>query len=352
MAKVPFKTITVDEIIATKEQNPDKCIFSLAPKDRHKTNNNERHKTHYIPIYFNCLDGKQYRPAIKAISQLLCSSAKIPAGTSDEDAIDMRITFRKVSEDDLVNTDWKKGTYKELLNNNDKLIKALQIIDTDYKICAKEAKKLHKALKKETFSICQEKRNAVDDEVGDDDNKIKLDIPLYRLRLPAIKGNKPRERKLMKSYGKDKTPEPYVYDTSKRSHNGKAVPATIKTINKKKKVKYVDLNIENAAQFITNMSLATFVLVLDSICISKHGASLKNQISEIHIKHHKKVVRKTIDENDFNDMNKFGMDERSDNDDSVENHDDENISDDNDDNDVDDDNDDNSSEEGEEEDSE
>jgi len=316
-----YKVITASELISLREKFPDENLISIDPDvANHKQNKNKSFPTTYLPLYIKRLDGKNTKLNFKFVSQLLCSGAKLPAGTKEEDTKHLSIMFRKLAEEDLASTNYQSGDYKKLIKHNEEMVQALDIIAEEYLKCIKCLIKDTKVIKKkkaQQFNIKQSVREptteetAADDDRIDTDGKIKLPYSLFRLKLPVHY----ETRELSYSMSKDKPAEPYVFDVTKRVPKGDAVPARFKTKGKNGKKKYEKLDVFNASKVITYMSLAAGTVNFDSICLSKSGISLSNKITSLHIMKHKAIKEPNIDEDDFYDMGKFKMNDDSDSDD-------------------------------------
>lgn len=275
-----------------------------------KKNKNAQQPTYYIPITAKNVAGKRIPLSLRFARQVIASSAKIPYGVSDEEAKDVRISFRKLSEDDFADTDYEPEKVSGLLSSNHEFVEALNIIADEYlelvenEVLSYKGDKFRLNKNKTVNCFRQTHRDAGENEEGDEEGKVALEDPIFRIKIPADQETK----KL--GFNSEKTGHIYVvFDmmkaakAAKESADKKAKPvvAKIKTANG-----YVDLTVSNAKHFITYMSLTGGMIQFDSICISKSGISLMCRFKELHVCRHKPMKMAAMDEEAVNDMAEYG----------------------------------------------
>jgi hypothetical protein len=298
------------DIIAIKQKYPKECILKILA-DKTRKNKNEKQPTYYIPIVIKNLAGKYVSCNLKFGRQIITSNAKIPFGVDSETAKDVRISYRRIKDEDLEGTEYDPSKYEDLKASNKEFIEALDIIaDEAIALCKtvlKSKSDKYKINKNKTInSFRQTHREATEDEVNDkladEDDKIKLETPIYRLKLPAD----PNTKKL--GYFSDQKGHTYnVFDMKKASQAAKNSKAPQKVVAKIKTPNgYVDLDVNNAKHFISYMSLTGGVVNFDCICISKSGLSQMQKIRELHVWKHKSMSVPAIDNEDIQQAAEYG----------------------------------------------
>ncbi len=300
------------DIKSAKAKCKDEPWFKLDASKTRK-NKNKQQPTYYIPFTAKNAGGKRIPLALKFNRQLIASNAKIPYGVSDEEARDVRVSFRELNKDDLEPTDYEESKRESLLTSNKELIEALGIIADEYlELVDREVLKYKgdkfKLNKNKTVNCFrQTHRDAGEDEESDDkdeDGKIPLPYPIFRIKVPAD----PETKKI--GFNSDKTGHIYVvFDMKKTTADAKSngskkpkpVVAKIKTSKG-----FVDLTVTNAKHFITYMSLTTGMILFDSVCISKSGVSLMCRFKELHVWKHRTLKVSAMDEDTMNDMAEYG----------------------------------------------
>lgn len=320
--------ITPAEVIAVKEKYPDESII-IADVAKVRRNSNKSRPTQYIPVLIKRLVGKPTRCQLKINAQVACSNAKLPYGADDEKE-DVKVSnvlllYRKIEVKDLEETDYKENQHDSLVASNNEFTKALEIIATDYLRTVEEqvlVKNKHfKVKNKDVHCFMQTRRDATDDEKKendrldeeekyvDEDDKVALDYPLFRLKIKANQ----ETQELGYSSGKDRKHVYMVYDIRKMSgknkngKKGKPQIAKVKTGERRDKTPiYSHLTTTNARHFITYMSLTGGLIEFDSICLSTFGVSLMNKFKELYVWPHKPMNRQSIDEEDIDMMAQLG----------------------------------------------
>jgi len=326
--------ITPKEIIESRNKHDKNiCLLKLSLNNV-RNSSNTKYPTSYIPITFTNVDGKDVPINIKFNNQIISSRAKPPASVSIEDAKDVRIVHRKITDADLDNSDYPRNKHDELLRLNSEFIESLNIIADEYIRAVEELlenKQKQVKLNKNKTVNCfrQTHRNASeseiledlkrdnDNKIVDDNQQIELEHPLFRFKLEADFRTKKIGRNMygLKTIEAEKNNK-FMYTVfdarkSNKSSDYKAVPAKIITssIVKGKKVNVPkDLTIMNAGKFITNLSLTGGKIIFDSVCVSKSGISLMNKYNELHVWPHKVITMKVMNEDDMHGMSMLGTD--------------------------------------------
>jgi len=302
--------LTPKEIIQLREKYPDESL--LVPQIKQtKKNKNKDFPTSYVPYSIKRLVGSPTTFRLKFTQQLLAANAKIPFGTTVETAKDMRITFRRLTKEDLKDTDYPPDKHDALLASNDEFIKALDIFADEYE---KMAEKYISGKNTPQFrakgipvaSFRQTHRKPTDQELLNPElaDGIPLENPFYRFRVsadPVTKelGNKSTDGKL----------NPVVFDvrkTTKENGMQKFPARLIKGKTKKGKHIYTNLTVANGGDFMTYMSLVTGVVTFDSACISRSAVSSMNRVNNLYVWPHQVMKRSSIDPEDVESMAMFG----------------------------------------------
>ena len=192
-----------------------------------------------------------------------------------------------------------KENIDRYIENNEKFIKVLNIIDKAYKLlCADIISKdstFSFRIKKDrnqkdvnVFSIKQETRLNKDTNADE-----RLENPIFRLKVPVCK--KDGRVGVWSNYN-DKF-QPTVFDARRMNSKNKyaAVPATVKVNNVLK-----DLDVSNANSFIVYKSLVGGHIVFECIVASKFGLSMNNSFYDLYVYRHKsKLMTATISKDDI-----------------------------------------------------
>ncbi len=233
------------------------------------------------------------------------SGAKAPQTKTDGDINNYNIQFKKFSREELECGDYvpriRETKEAQLIENervsknidtyissNEKLIKALDILQTSFTKVAKEIieadqnKKLKftvcKDRKLKDVAICSIKQSSRFDEKKRED--VPLDAAIFRIKLPVYK-----EDGRIGQWDRHKDEfRDIVFDARRMTKkNGfKAVPAYVKKDKKK-----IPLSRTNVQGFITYKSVISGSINFDSATISKSGISLGNKFYEMYIIRHR-----------------------------------------------------------------
>ena len=321
--------ITPEEIIQLREKYPDECLIKIN-FTKARQNKNPNMPTHYLPVEIKRLVGGKYTPImLKLLHQIVGSNARpatVKKSESDDDKQQqqnpryVQVKYYKLTQEELEKTDYKPETFGKLLDINDKLVQALDIISTDYERAVNEQLigDKHQAMtykvtsKKVIFNIRQSERQMSDEETNlakkgeldpslevTEDYKIVLDRPLYALRIPMD----PETKRLGQKDFKTKALRHIVYDMNLRKKNGEITPATIWNATKTKRL---PLDMDNCKHFITYCSLTSGLVNFKEVCISKSGISLTNEFRDLHVKHHKPMSTPLVSSEDLDQADEFG----------------------------------------------
>lgn len=304
--------ITPAEVIEVKAAHPDENILSI---NISKINKSKDGKTQYIPLMCKRLSGPPTLCALKLVKQIIASNGKIAYGIKPEEARDVRIVFRRLTTDDMNDTDYPVETHKALLKFNRELCDAIDILVSEYMDFVKTViLKYHGAAyrvgkQKKVHNIKQSMRDASDEEIGVDnelpederkivDGQLPLPTTLYRTKLPANHANGQRLGQFTK-----KGHRYNVFDARKVNKANKFKPVVAKV---RSQGRLVDLTTTNAKHFITYMSLVGGILNFECICLSTFGISLITKFRDLHVWPHKPMKTKTLEAEDFIDMAAMG----------------------------------------------
>ena len=279
-----------EEIIELKKNNPDENVF-VYDLEKMRQNKNTQHPTHYIPILIKRLKGKPTRLNLKWTDQVIMANAKIPYGTTEETASDVRITYKKLNEEDLEASEYSAGSKKILLEKNAIFIQAMSIIHNDYlalitQLLGEKNTTIKRAKKNDISSFCQTHRNAKEDEESDENGKVPLERAFYRFKVKKSYDSDYFERNTKS--GK----VPIIYDARKKE--GKRYKRAVYKYKKNGKIKKEPLTVKNAGKFLTYLSLTSGCNSFDSICISSKNISLSGSVSELIACPHKKIKMDTL----------------------------------------------------------
>lgn len=306
------------DIIASRNKHTGELLQAKLTSGSVRSNvkpgdkNNTKPKVYYIPVEFKDVTGA-FRPlTLDFAKQLLAAHAKPSqqneAGTQ---AKYLNLTFASLRKEDLEKTDYVASQHETFLKQNQEFIEAFDIIVEEYlreaqKIVKfKGAKDIMPAPKNPTIHCPRQ----VDREAKGDDTaatnergKINLERPLYRVRLNArsdgtIGGESKTAGRIDTVFDLHK----YSEAAAKAKETGKParkIPARIKTSTGA----YVELNINNARHFITYMSMVGGTIRFESIIVSSQGISLRVQVQELHVWHHKIRAIEGISEESLESM--------------------------------------------------
>lgn len=283
------------------------CVLTYNEKkvrDLKTLNPKSVYDTTYIPLQFKHVNGKLMPVRIKFNEQIISSSAKAPKTSGDEGIPKhLNLSFMRLTRDEIAGGDYapKQKATPELqaiedarvdanitryMENSEKFLKVLEIIDNSYKsVCteliANEQTlpfRIRKDRKQKDITVFSRKQETRLNEDTNQDEK--LENPIYRLQIPVFKkdGRIGRWSAYMNKF------QYTVFDARKmtKKNNYMAVPAKVKLGDK-----LVDLDVSNAPAFISRKSLVGGSATFDSIVASKFGFSMDNCFYELYVHRYK-----------------------------------------------------------------
>ena len=315
------KVITLDDVIASHEKYG--CVLAFNAKkarDLKTLNPKSRFDTTYIPIEFNHINGSKMPVKIKFSEQLTASGAKIPQGSDEEGTPKyLNLSFSHMKKEDIEGGDYVAKTcdtkekqdienkrvsdnITKYMANNAKFLQVLDIIESSYntvcqQIIAEESTfqfQLRKDKKQKDITIHSFKQTTFANRETNKDEE--LENPIYRLKIPVYK--KDGRIGIWSNYNNEF--KPTVFDARKmtKKNNYQAVPAQV-IVNGK----LCDLDVNNAASFITYKSLAGGHIVFECIVVSKFGLSINSSFYDLFLIRHKaKTASSTISRDEIIQM--------------------------------------------------
>ena len=263
-------------------------------------------KVSYFKHSWHHANGKWVACNLKFNNQIINSPARLPKEGADT-AKFVSVSIIKMERNaieggDYVKPDYPKNASDEkkkeiddmfektldvLVENNDKLIKALTIIgDAHLAYWAEERKSLNyskqRYISKEA-KICKPYQDEAEDEDG---GMITLEKKIFRFNIPIVPFNSKylettqHQDKIGFFNYKDSTFTPTVFRL-----NGKEAVLCDKSKGKKRKI---PLNKENCGKYITYKSLISGEMSFTDVSASKFGISMKMKIiRKLYVKRHK-----------------------------------------------------------------
>ena len=319
-------SISLDDVLASHEKFDCVLTYNIKKVNDLKTKNpKSSYDVTYIPLLFRHVNGKKMNVKIKFSEQIIASSAKTPQGDEEGIPKHLNLSFIKMNKEDIEGGDYvprempdsilqekedarMKSNIERYMENNEKFLNVLDIIDNSYKAVCREleekADTFNFRIKKDRnqkditiFSIKQTKR--IDRDTNKDEP---LTDPIYRLRIPVCK--KDGRIGVWSTYH-DKF-RPIVFDARKMTKkNGYTqVPAKVKVDGK-----YEDLDVNNANEFIAYKSLVGGNISFECVVVSKFGISLNNSFFDLYVyKHKTKMSASTLTREEIIQM-RGGIDE-------------------------------------------
>jgi hypothetical protein len=327
--------ITPEDVIASNEKNPGSVLTWNPDKfrDNKKQNKQAQFDVTWVNIQFVTASGKKVPCHLKFNNAVLGSGAKAPQTKDDGDISNYSIQFKKFIRSEIEGGDYipkvrstpeaqtienKAVSEKidEYMENNAKLIQALDIIQISFSKVAKEiieadkAKKLKFTVKKDRkikdTPICTIKQSMRYDE--EKKEEVPLDAAIFRIKLPVYtKDGRIGQWDKFKDEFRS-----IVFDVRRMNEKNhyKDVPAYVKEGKNK-----IHLNRKNVQSFITYKSLITGSIKFESATVSKAGISLGNKFHDMYIiRHRSSNSQETFTVNEITNM-RAGMasdDEESD----------------------------------------
>jgi hypothetical protein len=318
-----YITANVDDVLESAKKYGEDAVLTWDPKcyrDLKQLNKNAKYDCTYVDIMIRLANGESGILDLKFTDVITSSAAKLPQAEGD-DVKNLNITFKTVTEEEIAvgdlvpkTLDSKEAQDKEdkkkadkvtlLVENTNKFVKALDIIDKSYKKISndlKTAKSLPFILKKDkkvknnndinVYSIKQSHR----DDRDKPGEVVELESPLYRIKL-MVK-DKTGEVGIRKYDSTTKTflftPNVYVVKKIKATKKTKAkteqVLATVK-VNGKTML----LDKENAPAYITYRSILYGKINFPCLKIHKFGISIDSSFNDIVVVRNKSNLREPI----------------------------------------------------------
>ena len=281
-----------------------------------KTKNSPRDCT-WVPIKFKYASGKEGDLNLKFFKVVTSSAAKLPTHSSDSGKKYMNISFRSVTEEELmvgdnvpkvmendedqqIENDRAKAVVKEFADSTNEFDKALEIISNSYnKICKDmknadpktlpfSVKKDKKVERKNTvvYSVRQTHREDKDSE-DKDAPPIKLEHPLTRIKLMYNSNTGYVGIDNWDNTIKGWTFKANVYNARKIDKKTNAPPLATVKVNGKS----VLLDKDTTTNFITYRSVVGGIINFKEIVVSKFGLSLANQFTELYVQRNKSNIQ-------------------------------------------------------------
>ena len=205
--------LSLDEVIESHAKYG--CVLTYNEKkvrDLKTLNPKSVYDTAYIPLQFKrAVDGKLMPVRIKFNEQIISSSAKAPQSSGDEGIPKhLNLSFMKLTRDEIASGDYvpKKKATPELqaiedarsdtniaryIENSEKFLKVLEIIDNSYKtVCAELIAneqnlsfRIRKDRKQKDIPIFSRKQETRLNKDTNQDER--LENPIYRLQIPVFK---------------------------------------------------------------------------------------------------------------------------------------------------------------------
>lgn len=305
---------TVDDIFALRAKFEKGTLFSI-DEERITENKSDQYKTYYVGINCKTLDDKLARLDLKIINQIIASNGKISSYKTEENADSISISFKKMKDDDYALSDYKQNQIKILKDNNEKLIKAFDIIDEEFrsfvtKHILKNAGGKYKVANKTVGSFKQsmvEAKNIKPEDI----EKLKeskqiiekngkdykyMDNPLYRTQI--------RGDKTTKKLGYFNKQKKFIYTVHDSRKFGKNPPVPTQA-QVKEGNKFVDLSVTNAKNFITYLSTVSGNIYFDSAVLSKNSITIGVNATELYVNPHKKLQMNALADDDISGMSAF-----------------------------------------------
>ena len=312
--------MTTNDIIESREKHGVGNIMRRAQTQNAVRTIDGKHPTTYINMEFKNTEGKWIPAHYKWLNQVIAANAKPPSTEQNEPKF-VNCTFRPINKEILSESQYKPEQYDSVIKQNQLHIKALDIIEEEFKLAIENDiydKIKAKIPKREIKSFVQSVRDPTEEELTTDqakpkseriiiNGKIRLANPMYRFRIPVDNKVEKDGKKLnligINAKGKHID---NVFDSKKSdAKRGIKGPARIIRIVKNNKEE-VPLDSKNAGNFITYLSLLSGITEF-SACISGQGVSMQPRNKETYVAHHPKITRKQFNDDEINNMGIGGV---------------------------------------------
>jgi len=125
-------------------------------------------------------------------------------------------------------------------------------------------------------------------------NLIPIDVPLFRLKLPVNVNNGKLQLTWKNNNSNVEEVKPYVYDARKTIIDVRNNVTTLVTAKYKTNGRLHDIDIDNAAEFITYKSIVSGHIEFPKLVISKQGFTIVNSIKQLVVKRHRSKTSSDI----------------------------------------------------------
>ncbi len=206
--KIDNKSFTVDQVLHMKavieerrakagENNNDSIDYSLyffKPNiEKVPSNKDPNRRTYYMNVLAQHPTGGNIPFVLKLGKQVIAANAKPPtkAKPGEQSAKQIKLTFMILNREDLEKTKIKPDKIDQVLEDNAKLINALEFVSQELKraindIVITNAGPVYTLAKNQDINgFVQYKRKKKDGEKGDRAGKVDLETPIYRIRINA-----------------------------------------------------------------------------------------------------------------------------------------------------------------------
>lgn len=330
------KIFTVDQILEMKkiieqrrsqsgENNNESIDYSLyffkPNTEKVPANKDPNRRTYYMNVTAQHPLGG-YTPFIMKLGkQVIAANSRPPnkpTKPGESSAKHIKLTFMKLSKDDLEKTKIKPDKIDQALEDNAKLIEALEFVSQELKraindiVIANAGPVYTLAKNQDINSFVQYRRKIVDGEKGGRDGKIAMEFPIYRIRINAdpntdILGSGPCSfRNSHKYIIFDQKKLNKIVKECKKKNITPPKSTIVAQLNTTEGLK--DLTLQNAYHFITRFSTVTGKIKLENICISNFGISETMSVEELHVESHPHVPNQAFTVDELVGMGEYGED--------------------------------------------
>lgn len=288
--------LTPADILASREHHdPSTDLIDIRPQPREVRAHGST--TRYYSVLFLKADGTRVPLRLRFFGQLLGSKMKPSGGNAEETPKEMQLSFFKMSEGDLVDSDWAEDQRTELLESNADFVKALSIINDEFRHCVLGNMQHMKGVRGDTkvWPIVQTHRKATKDDQTEDET-VPLENPIARLKVPVDRATGLIQRKTREGF------KEIVFDARKMT-SGRSSDLKPVFIRNGKSIQRLTAKI--AHHFVTYLSITAGWVNFDSICVSKFGVSLKNSVGQLLVVPHRKMESDALDQDEFTQLHEL-----------------------------------------------
>ena len=323
---------SLDDIIKSAEINKGKDLFRVSirkkvnPKHISEDQGAEGNVSYFLLDWLN-QHQVWVQAKLKLRKQIIASKAK-PPNKGGDTAKYVSTAFIKMEKSDIMGGDYvmeefssetseiKKKQINEkfnkqietIYNNNQKLLKVLEIISNAY-LAFFEKERKNPAYRKQSY-IKQKELHTPVQKIADIDGEDKvLENPIYRIQLPVCRYTKKRpEMKPFKDHigrwnWSESTLDPIVFNPDKKE--AKFIEKWVDKKGKKKK-KEIKLNLKNVGKIITYKSLTSGEINFGDVTCSSQGCNNKWSWWKMFIVTYKTKSSDTMTVEDMEDLADLG----------------------------------------------